>query len=179
MGTTSYRQSRLSQRSSFHRQSNAARLRALRGGHARSGWPSFSRYRYPRLRAARYARVVRPGAWAVVPVARSHLIRRVNRRVVVREDRPEPEASSPEMTPVEVVSLEVTVLHRSTAVPTLETVTTNALCLAGRADRQHHRQYGERHKCDSFLHVAASLLFPLCGMATASGRFTLQQSVTR
>jgi len=86
--------------------------------------------------------------------------------------------------PVEVVSLEVVpfeavVLPGLTAVTALETVTANAFCMTGRADRQYDRQCGERDEYDSFLHVAASLLFPVRGMATASGRFTLQRSVTR
>src|SRR6267143_3840046 len=49
---------------------------------AERAWPSLSRYRYPRLRAARYVRVVLTVAWAVVPGARSHAIRRVIRCVV-------------------------------------------------------------------------------------------------
>src|SRR5436853_2084669 len=55
---------------------------------------SFGRYRHPRFRAARYARVVRLEGRAVVRVARSHVIRRVV-RPVVRESKPEPEATSP------------------------------------------------------------------------------------
>src|SRR6267378_2302743 len=81
---------------------------------------SVSRYVYPRLRATRYARVVRTVARAVVPVARNHLVRRV-----IREDRPEPEPkTSIEIVPVEVVSfmpaevmsLGAMVLHVSTGV---------------------------------------------------------------
>src|SRR6267378_3848330 len=81
---------------------------------------SVSRYVYPRLRATRYARVVRTVARAVVPVARNHLVRRV-----IREDRPEPEPkTSIEIVPVEVVSfmpaevmsLGARVLHASTGV---------------------------------------------------------------
>jgi hypothetical protein len=89
-----------------------------------------------------------------------------------------------EVVPVEVMSFEVvslgaTVLHGSSTVTALETMTAHAFCMTGRADRQRHRQCGERRECDSFLHVAASLLFPLCAMATASGGFTLQRSVAR
>src|SRR6266850_5051710 len=160
--------------------SSAVWCRAASRVARRADRPSLSWYRLPRIRAGRYGRVVRAVALAVVPVAR---IGRVNGRVV-REDRPEPEAVSADMTPVEIVSFEVVpveavLLHGSTAVTALETVTTNAFCMTGRADRQHHAQCGERHECDCCLHVAASLLFPLCGMATASGRFILQRSVTR
>src|SRR6267143_1247600 len=147
----------------------------------RGAWgSSFSRYRYPRLRAARYARVVRPVAWAVVPVARSHAIRCVAIRCVVWKERPEPEATSLKVAPLEamvlpgstaVTTLE-TMVHGPTAVTALETVTVTALCLARPACGEHERQCCECHPCDSFLHVAAPFLFPHYRMATAPGRFT-------
>jgi len=71
-----------------------------------------------------------------------------------------------------VTALETTVPHGSTAATALETVTASPLRLAGRADGEHHCQRGERYDYDSFLHVAASILFPHCRMATAPGRFT-------
>ena len=109
----------------------------------------FSRYRHPRFRAARYARVVRLEGRAVVPVARSHVIRRVG-RPIVRESKPEPEAAmsfevvSLEVAPLGAVSLEAMVTECSTAVMASETVTANACGQAGGADGEHDRQCTER-----------------------------------
>src|SRR5467141_408365 len=83
-----------------------------RHAEAAADMASGSRYRQPRLRAGRYVRVVRPVARAVVPVARSGVI-----RVVIRDDRPEPEpepvieVASLEVASFEVASLEVASLE--------------------------------------------------------------------
>src|SRR6267378_430501 len=171
-----------------------------RHAEAAADMASGSRYRQPRLRAGRYVRVVRPVARAVVPVARSGVI-----RVVIRDDRPEPEpepepvievasfevaslevaslevasleVASLEVASLEAASLEAAVLASSTAATAPEMVTATVCRLAGRVDRHHDRQCGDRHECDLFstckpLHAEASLLLPRFVMATASGRFT-------
>src|SRR5947207_142899 len=73
---------------------------------------SRSRDRYPGVRAARHARVVRPVARAV-PVVRRSVVR-VRRRVVtiirvVRRDDPEPATHAPVEMPVEAMPLEAAV----------------------------------------------------------------------
>src|SRR4051812_23546880 len=99
---------------------------------------SFSRYRHPRFRAARYARVVCLEGRAVVPVARSHGIRRVVRPLVGKTNpNPKPamsfEAVPLEAAPLEPVSLEAVVTEGPTAVMASETVTASACGQAGRA----------------------------------------------
>jgi len=80
---------------------------------------------------------------------------------------------------LEVVPFKPAVLHGFAAVTALETVTANAFCMTRSADRQYHRQCRERHECQFFSSCCCLTFFPGCGMATASGRFTLQRSVTR
>ena len=55
-----------------------------------------------------------------------------------------------EMVPLEVVPVETMAHDGSTGVPARETVTSHASRLAGRLDRQHNRQRGERHECHLF-----------------------------
>src|SRR4029450_11390100 len=116
------------------------------------------RYRYPRLRAARHARIVRPVARAVVPAGRS--VGPVGPSVV-REEGPEPEQEVAVVIPVEVVMpVEVVVpveamghtgpalVTAREAVTAPETVTPHSPHsprLAGRPNRKHDRQGGERH----------------------------------
>jgi len=118
---------------------------------------SRSRYRYPCLRTAPHVRVVRPVGRAVVPVGGSLVS--VGWRVVpvvsvVRIDgsaEPEQEAVVPEsvevMVPVEaVVAVEPTVPESPTWVIAPGAVTAASSCLAGRVNRKHDRQCGDRHK---------------------------------